>query len=357
MWRIICISMVCIFIPGMLSAQEYKWKADFDYFFDNVEYEKTPFADSQTMQGIWISPLGGATWDSLHSLYGGVNLLVLPGSKATVDKVDVTLFYQYKTPNVLFRAGSFSRSEVLSNYNNFFFTDSISNFKPLMEGVFWQIGTDDKFFNMWMDWTGYADSSTRESFFVGLSGKATKGALFADFQSYMYHNANTRPNNINDFGVRENMLLQASLGLNIDNQKGFEGLLSAGALLGYERDRTIEDALDKPVGFTARANAEYWGVGTQNTMYVGDPRMVLYDTYGADLYWGTPFLRGKSYLESEWYIHLLDTDRAKARFNFNVHFSEGNVLYQQLLTVSATIGKFSTQKNGKGRFPWMKIFQ
>ena len=357
MWRIICFSLMLVFIPGMLSAQEYQWKANFDYFFDNNEYKKTPFAESQTMQGIWISPLGGVTWDTLHSLYGGANLLVLPGSKDAVDKVDVTLFYQYKTPKVFFRAGSFPRKDVLYNYNNFFFTDSIANFDPLMQGVFWQIGNNDAFFNMWMDWTGYADPTTRESFFVGLSGKASKGILFSDFQSYMYHNSNTRPATIGDMGVRENIQLQASLGLEYENIKGFEGLLSAGTLLGYERDRMNGDAFYKPVGFTARANAEYWGIGTQNTLYVGDPRMRLFDFYRSDLYWGTPFLRSNSYLKSEWYIRLLDSDRAKAQFNFNLHFSEGNVLLQQMLTVSATIGNFSDQRIGKGRFPWMRIFQ
>jgi len=48
--------------------------------------------------------------------------------------------------------------------------------------------------------------------------------------------------------------------------------VSAGVFAGFERDRKA-DISYKPVGFTARANAEYWGIGMENTFYAGDPRM------------------------------------------------------------------------------------
>ncbi len=336
-------------------AQEYGWKVSLEYFFDNTEYEKFSFIDSETMNGIWLNPMGNIVWNNKHSLNAGVNLLKIPGMDNAIDKVDVTVYYQYDSPNILFRAGSFPRSEVLRNYNNFFFKDSVNNFIPLMQGVFWQIGRGRNFFNAWFDRTGYATPTKREHFFVGLSGKIAKGLFFADFQSYMFHYSNTRPATLGE-GVSENLQMQAMVGLEYEKEDGFKGLIAAGTLLGYERDRRFEQDLYKPVGFVARADAEYWGIGTRNTLYKGDVRHRLGDTFGGDLYWGTQFLRSKFYTESEWYIRLIESNRVKVRFNCNLHFAEGEMLFQQMLTVSASIDNFSLKSDRKTFFPWMKVF-
>ena len=39
-------------------AQEYRWKVGLEYFFDNTEYGKSSFLDSETMNGIWLNPMG-----------------------------------------------------------------------------------------------------------------------------------------------------------------------------------------------------------------------------------------------------------------------------------------------------------
>lgn len=337
-------------------AQEYRWKVGLDYFFDNTEYGKSSFTDSETMNGIWLSPMGSIVWNGSHSINAGVNLLKIPGMDKAIDKTEVTVYYQYETTAIRFRAGAFPRKEVLGNYNDFFFADSVNNFVPLMQGVFFQMGGERNFFNAWFDRTGYATPTRHEHFFVGMSGKISRGLWFADFQSYMYHYSNTRPASENE-GVSENMQLQASTGLQYRTENGFEGLVSVGTLMGYERDRRFDDQRYKPIGFVARANAEFCGIGTQNTLYAGDARMRLADTFGGDLYWGTPFLRATSYLQSKWYIRLMESDWAQVRFNCNLHFSERHVLFQQTFSVSANIGNFSLQNSRKTVFPWMKMFE
>ena len=341
--------------PLAIHAQDYHWKIGADYFFDNTEYGKSSYIDSQTMNGIWLNPSGEISWGARHAIRAGVNLLKIPGTEETVDKVDLTVYYQYQTPKVLFKAGAFPREEVLPNYSDFFFKDSVTHFLPLMRGVFWQFGREKSFFNMWMDWTSYATETSREKFFVGFSGKVAKKLFFADFQSYMFHNANTRPATEGE-GVHENMQLQASLGLCHTDEAGFKGLLSIGVLAGYERDR-FRDERYSPVGFTSRLNAEYKGIGTENTLYAGDARMRMFDRFGGDLYWGTPFLQSKSYVESKWYVRLLESARATARLNCNLHFSEGHVLFQQTLSVSVSIDNFTHPERENNPFPWTKIFQ
>ncbi len=112
------------FVIFTIAAQQYDWRADFHYFFDNTEYEGSSFAEPQTMTGIWLMPEGLVTWQDRHSLHAGVDLLKIPGTNETVDKVDLAIYYEYKSPNVQFRVGSFPRRESLQDYNNFFFNNS-----------------------------------------------------------------------------------------------------------------------------------------------------------------------------------------------------------------------------------------
>jgi hypothetical protein len=354
-YKVFCLLLAFCTLSA-LQAQEYRWKVGFDYFFDNTEYGKSSFIDSETMNGIWLSPTGSIVWDSCHSLHAGVNLLKIPGMQKAIDKTDVTVYYQYQTRNILFRAGSFSRNEVLNNYNTFFFKDSVNNFIPLIQGIFFRVGSSDNFLNAWFDRTGYATPETRESFFGGLSGRVSKNLFFADFQSYMFHYSGTHPATPG-MGVSENMQLQASIGLQYTNQNDFTGTTSVGTLIGYERDRRYEDRVYKPVGFTARVDAEYRGVGVKNTLYVGDKRMRLADVFGGDLYWGTQFLQAGFYLKNEWYIRLIESDRAKARFNCNLHFSEGSIMLQQMLSVLVSIDNRPRAEKKKTAFPWMNIFK
>lgn len=134
MQKKICLFTFVALIASTLQAQEYYWKVGLDYFFDNTEYENSSFLDSETMNGIWLNPMGTIEWNDKHSINAGVNLLNIPGMGKAINTVDVTLYYQHTSPNVLFRAGSFPRDEVLGNYNTFFFKDSINHFTPLMWG-------------------------------------------------------------------------------------------------------------------------------------------------------------------------------------------------------------------------------
>lgn len=338
-----------------LHAQEYRWRAGVDYFFDNMEYKGSSFIAPQTQTGVWLNVLGGIAWSKSHSIYAGVNLLNIPGMKKTVNKTDFTLYYQYESPKILFRAGTFPRKEALPNYSDFFFKDSVNNFIPLMQGIFFQYGRDRNFINAWMDWTGYATENTRESFYIGLSGKASRGIFFGDFQFYLYHYASTLPDNP-DYGVIEQLQGMASLGLEYEAENGFKGLLSAGIFSGVERDRDAGITY-KPTGFAARANIEYCGIGTENQLYVGDARMRLFSDYGEDLYQGTRFLRGSSYLQNKWYIQLVESDYVSIKINFNLHFTEKKVLTQQAFTVSANIDNFSKKGKKKIDYPWMRIFR
>ena len=348
-----------LFAPSLKAEEtkEYLWNVELQYFFNNNEFAPSSYALKQTMAGTWLNTLGGISWDESHAIFGGVNLLKIPGLQPTINKIDVTLFYQYETSRFFFRAGAFPRKDVL-NYCNFFFRDSIQHFVPQMQGIFFQIGRDRNFFNAWLDWTGMPTAQQRESFYFGFSGRVSKQVFFADFQSYINHLAGTAPFHESEIGVSEQMQMMASLGLEHQTKNGFNGLVSAGVLAGNDRIRR-EDLRHSSIGFVARANAEFWGIGTRNTIYLGNPRMEFYERYGNVLYWQNPFLRGSSYVQSNWFIRLLETSFARAKFSYVLHFSEGVMMHQQMLTVTANVGSENVRKreNANTAFPWARIFR
>ena len=339
-------------------GQELTWKLGYNYFFDNDEYSGSTYSLDQTMHGMNLRPELGLRLDDRQTVYTGVNVLKKAGSPSFLDGEDFMAYYQYKTSKVMFRAGAFPKEDMLDNYSTLLFKDSVRYFKPIMHGVFVKVANDNNdFFNIWLDWTGYGSESIRESFFIGASGLKKKNIFFAEMQSYLFHYANTTPST-ESFSVSEQFQANLSLGLSHSNQTGLDTLMfSVGTLLGLERVRGLSKDFDKPIGLTMRLNAEYNGLGTDNIAYFGDKRMAFYSKHGDNLYWGSPFLQGNSYIKSKWYAKLIRSARANAEIGVNLHFTEKKILFQQTITLSININKHGeSDKHSGNTFPLMKFF-
>ena len=346
--------LVCciVFVQFFLPAQTLQWKAGLNYFFNNTEYAKSTLTKDQTMTGVHFSPEIGIKWDSVHSIYVGADLLKTAGSQNFIDIAQPIAYYRFQNPTVSFYAGAFPRSELLSNYSDLFFQDSINYYQPTMQGFFWQAGQKNSHFNLWLDWTGHETASNRETFFIGASAYKKSGLFFADFQSYLFHFANTHPRTPS-FSVCDNMLAQLSVGANYSNQSGLDTLLlSVGVLAGYERDRGLANGTHTPIGAVVRLNAEYYGFGTQNTLYTGNPRNIFYSNYGTGMYWNNPFLRSGFYLQSKWYLNVFRSQFVNGKLSMNLHFSEGKVMFEQTFTVKALLDS-SVKTNIKSRPTFM----
>lgn len=310
------------------------------------------------MHGMNLMPELGVRLDDRQTVYAGVNLLKIAGNRSFTDREDFMAYYQYKTSNVMFRVGAFPKEDMLDNYSTLLFKDSVRYFRPIMQGVFVKVKNDNNdFFNVWLDWTGYGSEAIRESFFIGASGLKKKNQFFAEMQSYLYHYANTTPST-ESFHVSEQLQMNLSLGLAHSNQTGLDTLMfSMGGLFGLERDRAYSSDFNKPIGLTMRFNAEYNGLGTDNIAYFGDKRMSFYNNHGDNLYWGSPFLQGNSYIKSRWYVKLISSERAKAEIGVTMHVSEKLLLFQQAITLSININKHGENQKQSGTvFPLMRFF-
>ncbi len=339
-------------------SQELTWKLGYNYFFDNAEYALSSYNVDQTLHGMNLMPEIGLKLDDRQTVFTGVNLLKIAGNPTFTNGEDFLVYYQYKSPSVKFRAGAFPREGMLDNYSTLFFKDSIRYFRPVMHGIYLKVNNKkEDFFNIWLDWTGHGSENIRESFFIGASGLKKRGLLFGEMQSYLFHYANTTPST-ESYSVSEQFQMQFSLGTSYSNEAGLDTLLfSVGALLGLERDRSVSKDFDKLIGLTMHFNAEYNGLGTYNQAYFGNNRMTFYDNHGSNLYWGTPFLRGNSYIESKWYARLIQSDIANIKVGLNMHLTEKQVLYQQTITLSVNINKNQrTKQHSENMFPLMKFF-
>jgi hypothetical protein len=139
------------------------------------------------MSGIQLVPEIGFKWDSSHFAGAGVNLLHEFGSGEPVDNLYLTAYYEYRKKPFRFLMGAFPRNNVLDKYPRIFFQDSISYYRPNVNGIFWEIHSGKDYLNVWLDWTGRQSSEVREAFFIGLSGKYNLGVFYLQHFDYMFH--------------------------------------------------------------------------------------------------------------------------------------------------------------------------
>lgn len=340
------ILFLALLFPVFLFSQELKYNTEVHFFFDNNEFSKSNLAIDQTMAGVTLTQEIGWKFDDKHYIMGGVDAMKSLGGHQVLNDIHLLAYYQLKDENTLFKVGAFHRHDLLDDYSNFFFQDSVGYYKHTMEGAYFLKGNEKQFIKLWLDWTGLQSEEDRESFFVGASGYKEFGKyLFADFQSYMFHYATTRPN-ITYQTVVDNVLGQFSVGAKYSNEKiGLNNLkLSVGVLSGFERDRINMDNYGTPIGGVARLDANFRGFGTENLLYYGQERMVMYHKYGNQLYWGNPFLRSKSYMQNKLYWNFLDNDHVKGQIAARAHYSEGKFFFEQMLTVSAHINNYHPKK-------------
>ncbi len=344
--------LIFIIFHFSISAQSFQWNAGLNYFFDNTEFTKSSIAKDQTMTGVHFTPELGLAFDSVHSFFAGADLLKTAGSQNVIDIIQPIAYYKYQTPSVSFYAGAFPRSELLSNYSDLFFQDSVNYYRPTLTGIFWQVGRKNSFFNLWLDWTAHQTSAVRETFFAGASAHQKSGMLFLDFQSYLFHFADTRPMNPT-YSVCDNLLAHLSVGIDYSNQAGIDTLLfAAGVLAGGERDRSLINGSYFPIGAVIRLNAEYKGFGTQNMLYFGNARDVFYTKYNNELYWNNPFLQSGFYLQSKWYLDVIRSQSVIGKLCMNLHFSEGKTMFEQVFTLKAILNS-STKSNLKSKPTFM----
>ena len=318
------------------------WHAGLFTFFDNNEFGKSAVKIPQTMAGVMIAPEIGLVWDSVHRINTGVNLMHEFGSPDFSGKVYPTAYYDYSSKPFMFIMGAFPRSEVLDKYPRLFFQDSVSYYRPNMNGIFCQYGKENYHIDLWLDWTGRQSFSDRETFFVGISGRYNTGMLYAQHFSYMYHFAG-RMNPVFNEALHDNCLFLTSAGIDLSEKTFFDRLeANAGWVLGLERARADNTGWIAMHGLLIETKAEYRFAGLFNTFYQGRGQMYFYNNHDIDLYWGDPVYRARTYNRTDFYLCFLNKKTLNLELTYSLHILEGRVYHEQLLKVRVNLcGTFS----------------
>jgi hypothetical protein len=329
-----------------LPAQSIAWKVGVHSFFDNKEFGGSTTQIPQTMAGVHLAPEIGIVWEDKHRIFAGTDLMHEYGSNDVLTYYAPLIYYEYAGNPFRFYAGVIPRSLALDKYPRMFFQDSIMNFRPVINGIFWEYGSGDNYANVWLDWTGRQTYTQREAFFMGWSGRYNYGPFYAQHFGYMFHFAKTK-NPAVDESIHDNGLMLTSLGIDWAGRAGFEKMeANFGWSIGLDRDRGL-GVWHKPQGILSEIKIEYKGLGFFNTYYKGNSQQVYYGDHGNELYWGDPVYRSKEYDRMDLYICFIKTSVVKLKFIYSLHFMENRLYHEQAFYATFDLSNLKNRKPQK----------
>jgi hypothetical protein len=312
-------------------SQEKNWRLDLFNFFDNTEFGRSAVKIPQTMAGVHVAPEAGVVWDTLNKLNIGMNLLHEFGSPNAIDKFYPTAYYESDRGPLRFLMGAFPRSRTIENYPRLFFQDSISYYRPNINGIFSEYRKDENYFNVWLDWTGRQSKTVNETFFIGLSGKYKTGIFYLQHFGTMYHYAG-KMDPVVEEPLHDNLLFLTSAGIDLSGNTCFSKLeTNAGWVLRLERSRADNSGWIASNGFLMETRVEYKWLGLFNTFYKGDDMMHYYSELGNKLYWGDPTYRSETSDRSDIYIRFLQSRTVDLELTYSLTFMEDRMYHEQML--------------------------
>jgi len=325
------ISFLLVTIQG--SAQEKIWQLSLFSFFDNVEFGGSEVKVPRTMAGLMFAPEAGLRWDSVHRISVGMSMMHEFGSRRKIEHIYPTAYYELLKESTRFLIGAFPRAVATGRYTRLFFQDSLSYYRPNVEGIFLGFNVERGHFNLWLDWTGRQSPEVNEAFFTGINARYREGMFYLDHSGYMYHFA-AKKDPVVDEALHDNLLFHTSMGIDLSGKSFFDILdLNAGWVAGLERARADNTGWIKLHGMLVEARAEYRGIGLFNTFYHGDRLMVFYGDHSTDLYWGDPAYRAGNYNRADMYIRFINKRNINLELTWSLHFLESAVYHEQMLKV------------------------
>lgn len=352
MKRFLGVVVLFCFCMGHVLAQDKVWKLGVNSFFDNTEFGNSGVQIPQTMAGVHVAPEVGLSWGGVHCVYVGADVLHEYGSNKAVDRLDPIAYYSYGRAPFRFYMGAFPRKLVLEDYPRLFFTDSIHNYRPNINGLCWEFSHGKSYIRAWLDWTSRQTYTRNETFFMGESARLSLGEWYVQHFGYMFHYAGVM-NPVVPEALHDNGLYRTSLGVDLSERTGWDKLdFSLGWAVGVEDARQGVPNWLKHHAIMAEAKVEYRGLGLENSLYAGNRQMAFYDDHGMNLYWGDRVYRAQRYDRSDFYIRFFHTEVVDIKLMYTLHFLENDMYHEQSLYVCFNIGNRVKKHAQPYRYLW-----
>lgn len=295
--RHICLLVIAVLSLNSASAQEdYKLLTDigFDTFFDNTEYTDTTFGPSATAFAVRFSPQIGLQWNEKNSLMFGVDLFANFGEQDTfASKVRPQIYYRFASPKVRAFAGIFDRKEMRGYYSDLFLSDVSRFYENRVQGFMGQYLGERGYAELSFDWCGMYAHESREKFRVLSAGEYSFDKakhFYGGYALQVFHYAGSEQISGN---VVDNIIVNPYLGARFNAFFDFD--IKLHYILTMQRDRAVEEKMQRPQGVMLQARMSKWGLFIEERFYLGDNLMPYYynsntqtfpQGYGADLYYG-----------------------------------------------------------------------
>ena len=308
------------------SAQQLEGNVNLHSFADNREYMKSN-RFSQTIFGVRFSPEAGFLIDSTHRLRVGFNALHEFGSSRFTATVDPVIYYQYKKSNWDFYIGAFPRVTLLDDYPRAIFNDTLTYYRPNVEGMLVKFNTNKIKQTVWIDWTSRQTDIDRETFLFGLSGSFHSGIFFTSHYAMMFHNAGPGISIPGDH-IQDNGAAAVKVGIDLSKLTVLDSLtFNTGGLVSFERTRSVSD-WETPVGLLLEMHAGYKQFGISNSLYLGEGHKLIY---------GDQFYTAREYNRTDLSYTPIRYKNIEGKFIFSFHFLEDVIDSQQAFSLRYNI--------------------
>lgn len=324
-----------ILISCTISAQKFIYDVDFLTFFDNRE-SRIPSYPSKTLFGTRLSPEIGVEFnDSLygnHQLIAGMSYIQPFGSAWRDIRLNPTIYYRYRQHGFNLSFGFIPWRNIKTNLPDYLFSDSLSYFSPNIQGVHFSYASRHGFAEFIADWRGMQSIKTREAFRLLLTGEYHYNFFFAGGNAQLNHLANRLNPPIRD-GVCDDITAQPFIGFNFSQITPLDTLaLRTSYIFSYQRDRK-NNQLFINHGFLAELSIKWRFLAAENTLYVGNPLMPLYEQHSSLLNQGESIYQHSIYNKTEFSVYIIQFPFVDVRFSWNLHYTPHHPLaHQQLLT-------------------------
>lgn len=305
-------------------------------FFDNREY-KSQYQKAQTLYGIRVSPeLGFQIKEgsiASHKVMMGGHYLKWMGGESEENIWMMSLYYQYKTKNVLLNVGSVPYYNIPHDIPDYLISDSLLYVSPNVRGLLFQY-KNQKISSIFLcDWRGRQSHTKREAFrLVGLFEYKRK-MIYMGAYLQMNHVANYLPPTPR-IGVIDDILINPFIRFDLSKMVGLdECALEYGYLHQFNRERISNHVYRVDASFFL-LKMRYKYLSLTNQLYIGDDLFPLYKSYGVTLVRSNPFYQYNLYDKVKMQVILLHREYLNCVFSWNLHISPEDVGHQQQLILN-----------------------
>lgn len=342
----------------------FLYDADFLFYFDNRECDKSPYHRSGTLAGVRLSPEFGVGYQNAfvgsHKLMVGVSYLQPFGAFWRDAHVLPIVYYQFDKKGFTLNFGMVPYRKMIQQMPDFLRYDSLDYYRPNIQGALFQYQSDKGFVELLCDWRGMCNYDVREAFHIYGNGQFRHRGFYTGALAQLNHLANVKLFNYH-LSVNDDLLLNPYVGFDAATYTPFDKLsLELGYVFSCQRDRKSGFPYQRQYlvhAFQMEFNLQWKMLWLNNKTHVGGNLFPYYPKYETLFNQGDPYYRAKIYSCTTVGIRLFKFDFVQCDFAFMMHYTQGpyEVVARNVYAQINRSSVFSTQQKLMLRFSLDKL--